>query len=145
MSDRMTNVEIEDVLTSIRRLVMEGGAGPSPVVDRVSTVTSQVDEVETPVLTQGKFVLTPACRVADPVQLHPVVTPLWPAEMPAEMPADDPLPLDILPDADQSDAAIIAPSDLPILNRTSLPTRPMHPSPTAACGSPILSRGSRRQ
>ena len=103
MSDRMTNVEIEDVLTSIRRLVMEGGAGPSPVVDRTAAIPTEGDRIETPVVTHGKFVLTPAFRVADPVQLRPVVTPLWPA--------DAGLPLDILPDVDLSDAVSIAASD----------------------------------
>lgn len=53
MSDPVTNAEVEDVLSSIRRLVSEDkrplqGSNPSPVTDRL--------------------VLTPALRVAEPVE-----------------------------------------------------------------------------
>jgi hypothetical protein len=54
MSDPVTNVEIEDVLASIRRLVLEAAqpvaALPEPDVDGV----------------QGRLVLTPALRVVEP-------------------------------------------------------------------------------
>ncbi len=102
MSDRMTNVEIEDVLTSIRRLVMEGGAAnPAErvVPDRIAASPARVDATDRPqgqtAAPQGKFVLTPAFRVAEP-------TPLFPAaSVPPETgPVDDALSRDILPDAE---------------------------------------------
>lgn len=54
MSDAMTNPEIEDVVSSIRRLVSE---------DVRPTARSEADVQEV-----GKFVLTPALRVADTVE-----------------------------------------------------------------------------
>lgn len=54
MSDPVTNVEIEDVLSSIRRLVAEGGRGKAE--------PSAPDPQEAAV--PDKFVLTPALRVA---------------------------------------------------------------------------------
>ena len=54
MSDPVTNVEIEDMLSSIRRLVAEGDKSePKPAEHSDSAVS--------------RFVLTPALRVADPV------------------------------------------------------------------------------
>ena len=66
MSDRVTNVEIEDVLTSIRKLVADGewirqraaeanaAKGAEPVVSPAEAVNDE-----------GKFVLTPALRVIE--------------------------------------------------------------------------------
>jgi hypothetical protein len=54
MSDPVTNVEIEDVLSSIRRLVAEGGRGKA----MPTASDTQKDAVP------DKFVLTPALRVA---------------------------------------------------------------------------------
>ena len=53
MSDPVTNAEIEDVLSSIRRLVSE-----EPLGDRAAR-QEQADNT-------SKLVLTPALRVADP-------------------------------------------------------------------------------
>lgn len=58
MSEPVTNVEIEDVLTSIRRLVAEGNT-PRTLVPRPEPV------VEKPSAAAERFVLTPALRVAD--------------------------------------------------------------------------------
>ncbi|SHE35079.1 hypothetical protein SAMN05444339_101121 [Loktanella atrilutea] len=65
MSDPMTNVEIEDVLSSIRRLVADGSqpAAPRPTPPR------------TP-----KLVLTPALRVDTPVEGQTAEEPQAPAE-----------------------------------------------------------------
>lgn len=58
MSDPVTNnVEIEDVLTSIRRLVAQGDK-PRDVVD------VQKNDAAAPVVQPDRFVLTPALRVA---------------------------------------------------------------------------------
>ena len=58
MSDPVTNVEIEDVLSSIRRLVAEG--------NKTATAAKAVDVVKTtPVKTAERFVLTPALRVTE--------------------------------------------------------------------------------
>ena len=54
MSDPVTNIEIEDVLSSIRRLVAE-------------TERAQERAPERPVQTPDRLVLSPALRVADPV------------------------------------------------------------------------------
>ncbi len=54
MSDPVTNVEIEDVLSSIRRLVAEGGRGKAEPSARAPQEAGGPD----------KFVLTPALRVA---------------------------------------------------------------------------------
>lgn len=55
MSDRVTNVDIEDVLTSIRRLVTDGGAN-SPAKSVAS------EQIDTPA---ERLVLTPNFRVKD--------------------------------------------------------------------------------
>ncbi len=67
MSDPMTNVEIEDVLSSIRRLVSEDLRGPDKAVPRVEGGLPPGP----PVKGEGdaavaKLVLTPAFRVAEP-------------------------------------------------------------------------------
>lgn len=56
MSDPVTNVEIEDVLSSIRRLVADGRDLSSPEEAADTTVTKA----------KPHFVLTPALRVAEP-------------------------------------------------------------------------------
>jgi len=58
MSDPVTNVEIEDVLSSIRRLVAEGDQPRSPF-----TYPDVADKK--PALQAERFVLTPALRVAE--------------------------------------------------------------------------------
>lgn len=74
MSEPVTNVEIEDVLSSIRRLVAEGTKHHSPV--------KAVEESERqPSRTAERFVLTPALRVAEPpVDEAEIVEPLLNAE-----------------------------------------------------------------
>ncbi len=61
MSDPVSNVEIEDVLTSIRRLVSDGEWGQSPAPRR-DAVAEKPAEPEVP----AKFVLTPALRIVEP-------------------------------------------------------------------------------
>lgn len=67
MSDPMTNMEIEDVLSSIRRLVSED-LRPAP---RDSAAAPRAAEHE------GKLVLTPAFRIADPAPVKLEVPPVW--------------------------------------------------------------------
>ncbi len=67
MSDPVTNVEIEDVLTSIRRLVSENGpvAEAVPVVSapEPQPVSRESADASPTAPTQDKLVLTPALRV----------------------------------------------------------------------------------
>lgn len=66
MSERVTNVEIEDVLTSIRKLVADGEwirqraaeANAAKGAEQVASAAEAVDDA-------GKFVLTPALRVIE--------------------------------------------------------------------------------
>lgn len=58
MSDPVTNIEIEDVLSSIRRLVSEDDRGDAVEAD------AQTDDE----MVAERFVLTPALRVAEPVE-----------------------------------------------------------------------------
>jgi hypothetical protein len=60
MSDPVTNVEIEDVLASIRRLVME--AAQPVVAETVTDGTAEASRSDV----QGRLVLTPALRVVEP-------------------------------------------------------------------------------
>lgn len=57
MSEAVTNVEIEDVLSSIRRLVAQGDKLRSPVETKENDVAAVVQP--------SRFVLTPALRVAE--------------------------------------------------------------------------------
>ncbi|NDV97685.1 hypothetical protein [Salipiger sp. PrR002] len=68
MSDPVTNVEIEDVLSSIRRLVSEDSRAPQPQADTRPAVPE-------------RLVLTPALRVPDAAAepKQPPATPLHPA------------------------------------------------------------------
>lgn len=59
MSEPVTNVEIEDVLSSIRRLVSAGEEGNSPA----KSEESHQDQASAP---PPRFVLTPAFRVTEP-------------------------------------------------------------------------------
>jgi len=65
MSNPVTNVEIEDVLSSIRRLVAEGDkdSAGAPASDQTDTAPAPQAE---------KFVLTPALRVAETIPEDPV-------------------------------------------------------------------------
>lgn len=74
MSDPVTNVEIEDVLSSIRRLVREGGGAVSHTTPPVQLQTPAAFKVPGQVAGDaskfsapppGRFVLTPALRVAE--------------------------------------------------------------------------------
>jgi hypothetical protein len=70
MSDPVTNVEIEDVLSSIRRLVSDGDKArtrnPAPVVAKETPVeTLSDDAAEAGESKPDKFVLTPAFMVVD--------------------------------------------------------------------------------
>lgn len=58
MSDPVTNVEIEDVLSSIRRLVAEGGKARDPLIANEKSVAADPAP-------QERFVLTPDFRVAE--------------------------------------------------------------------------------
>ena len=74
MSDPVTNVAIEDVLSSIRRLVSED-ARVRPMPSKTDPEW-QADQVEAQIAAPSdrveKLVLTPALRVADPVDPAPV-------------------------------------------------------------------------
>ena len=70
MSDPVTNVEIEDVLSSIRRLVSDGDKArtrdPAPIeADAAPAQNTPADDAETSESKQDKFVLTPAFLVVD--------------------------------------------------------------------------------
>ncbi len=93
MSDPVSNVEIEDVLTSIRRLVSDGewGQTPAPVKEQAAEQASSND-------VPSKFVLTPALRVVEPVQAPEPATE-WEAEEEQshyEEPSSESEPLDAL-------------------------------------------------
>lgn len=64
MSDPVTNVEIEDVLSSIRRLVAEGDKPRTSFVNPKSPGDKPAAQAE-------RFVLTPALRVAEKVEEEP--------------------------------------------------------------------------
>lgn len=64
MSDPVTQVEIEDVLTSIRRLVSENGRPETRVSESVVTPAPQTEEDESPDAAD-RLVLTPALRVPE--------------------------------------------------------------------------------
>ncbi len=96
MSDPMTNVEIEDVLSSIRRLVSEDLRGPDRSPEGIQGVEQgavlQSIGIKRPAAAaQAKLVLTPALRVA-PVPDEPTANPkpdeargdLWAADAMAD-------------------------------------------------------------
>tara|TARA_R110002051_G_scaffold159688_3_gene231197 strand:+ start:2232 stop:3128 length:897 start_codon:yes stop_codon:yes gene_type:complete len=61
MSDPVTNVEIEDVLSSIRRLVAQGDKPRG-------AVKAEENKDSSPAAQVARFVLTPALRVAEPTE-----------------------------------------------------------------------------
>jgi hypothetical protein len=71
MSDPVTNVDIEDVLSSIRRLVTEGGSpatartNPDPLVSALRGAATTPHPAPGAARPEARFVLTPAFRVAD--------------------------------------------------------------------------------
>ena len=78
MSEPVTNVAIEDVLSSIRRLVSDGdrprqhdGLGTIPMFSHVPAAAPQVNNGEQPTGSADKFVLTPAFRIANAVPARP--------------------------------------------------------------------------
>lgn len=92
MSEPVTNVEIEDVLSSIRRLVAEGDKTRALVVPLENTDPA-------PVVPPERFVLTPALRIAEP-----------PAQDAAE-------PLILSPESEALAAQFIAPAPEPLILR----------------------------
>ena len=68
MSDPMTNMEIEDVLSSIRRLVSE---------DLRPASRDSVAAAPRPVEPEGKLVLTPAFRISEPAPARLEDAPVW--------------------------------------------------------------------
>jgi len=64
MSDPVTNVEIEDVLSSIRRLVSEGDKDRGAMADAANEDTGSEDEGPAEPAKPEALVLTPALRVA---------------------------------------------------------------------------------
>ncbi|PIE13199.1 MAG: hypothetical protein CSA70_06415 [Rhodobacterales bacterium] len=75
MTDPVTNVEIEDVLSSIRRLVSEDGKATQPARPVETGVAPDVRNVEQKQedTASDKLILTPSLRVAetpDPVEEH---------------------------------------------------------------------------
>ncbi len=70
MSDPVTNVEIEDVLSSIRRLVSDGDKARSREAASAAVAITQAEELsaeepETAESASSRFVLTPALMVVD--------------------------------------------------------------------------------
>lgn len=87
MSERMTNIEVEDVLASIRRLVLEGTGNSVAGVPRPPEPRPEPRPVPRDASQEaprdpagGRLVLTPALRVARPA----------PAAEPAPAPRPDP-------------------------------------------------------
>ncbi len=116
MSDPVTNVEIEDVLSSIRRLVSHGDAARSPDAP-VGTQGGAASEtaVQSPAgAASDKFVLTPALMVVEN-------TPAFdnPDEVVVEEGTDDgwyrsePAPNDASGDAGPSVTALVGEADAP--------------------------------
>jgi len=64
MSDPVTNIESDDVLASIRRLVTEGDRARKPVNKPVEAAHESPIDAPKPAAGPSRFVLTPALRVA---------------------------------------------------------------------------------
>ena len=93
MSDPVTNVEIEDVLSSIRRLVAEG--------DKTRVAVVSLENIDpAPMISPERFVLTPALRVAE------TLTPL----------AEEPTMLS--PESEALAAQFVAPAPEPLILRS---------------------------
>jgi hypothetical protein len=95
MSNQVTNVEIEDVLSSIRRLVAEGEKTVTPVFSLKNDTPVAATQPE-------RFVLTPALRVAQPDEAgtddHADLSPES-TELAAQFVAPAPEPLILTPAA----------------------------------------------
>lgn len=97
MSNQVTNVEIEDVLSSIRRLVAEGEKTPAPAIAVKNDAPVTVAQPE-------RFVLTPALRVAETAEPEAEIEDYAPfsresAELAAQFVAPAPEPLVLTPAA----------------------------------------------
>lgn len=129
MSDPLTNVEIEDVLSSIRRLVSDGDKArtrdPAPLGVAPDPAQDTSDSASTPAESgvghlQDKLVLTPALRVVDgAVSAKEAVAPSDAPATQDEIPADDsPIPEEALAENDM---------DVPLtLTEMVWDTRPTH-------------------
>ncbi|WP_438992419.1 hypothetical protein [Lentibacter sp.] len=118
MSDPVTNVEIEDVLSSIRRLVSEsGGAGADARASKASTSSPQAqsladdaadqqDPAPAPEANTGakagldKLVLTPSLRIAEALALPPEEE----EKTAAQDPQDQAAQADTAPEAEPKEA-----------------------------------------
>ena len=76
MSDPMTNMEIEDVLSSIRRLVSED-LRPAPRDSAAPASRPAPGPASRPAEPEGKLVLTPAFRISEPASVMPEEPPVW--------------------------------------------------------------------
>jgi hypothetical protein len=115
MSERMTNVEVEDVLASIRRLVLEG-TGTSvagvprpadsvrPLSPPVARALPRVSPAEpAPDAAGGRLVLTPALRVAqapEGVEARPDSPVVFRRHAPEPEPESEPAPATLASDPD---------------------------------------------
>lgn len=102
MSDPMTNTEIEDVLSSIRRLVSED-LRPAPRSAPVPEAAAP--RQEQPRFASGKLILTPALRVVSAEEEEPQLTLTAKAE-----PVQDFSGLHAEVDAPDEDSGVIVPS-----------------------------------
>ncbi|AJE45975.1 hypothetical protein [Celeribacter indicus] len=118
MSDPMTNMDAEDVLASIRRLVAETHAAPARPPERSAARDRP-----------SALVLTPAFRVADPEPARAAETdPSEAGHRPAE--GQDLSPAD--PESDVPDTS--GPLVLSLDQAVRLPDREEAPQPSAAAG-----------
>ena len=129
MSDPVTQAEIEDVLSSIRRLVSEDGrSGPRPVTG--PAVGSQQDNLsasapQEPAKPTSRLVLTPALRVAedtcdaaevgsdqpDAVDVSAEVEASWGMEAAYDLQGDSHLDLEVEPEIDPGEVIAFRSND----------------------------------
>ncbi|MEP0154468.1 hypothetical protein [Pseudophaeobacter sp.] len=129
MSDPVTQAEIEDVLSSIRRLVSEDGrSGPRPVTG--PAVGSQQDNLsasapQEPAKPTSRLVLTPALRVAEDARdaaeagpCQPDVADVsaeaeasWGMEAAYDLPDDSHLDLEVEPEIDPGEVIAFRSND----------------------------------
>lgn len=129
MSDPVTQAEIEDVLSSIRRLVSEDGrSGPRPVTG--PAVGSQQDNLsasapQEPAKPTSRLVLTPALRVAedtcdaaeagsdqpDAVDVSAEVEASWGMEAAYDLQGDSHLDLEVEPELDPGEVIAFRSND----------------------------------
>ncbi|MEE2946274.1 MAG: hypothetical protein VX444_13965 [Pseudomonadota bacterium] len=75
MSDPVKNAEIEDVLSSIRRLVSENHSEPAqPKADPVADATDKTDQKQEKRAASERLVLTPSLRIEDVEKQAPQTT-----------------------------------------------------------------------